>query len=858
MQRNNVFLSVIMLGMAVHTLAQPQAEKADFDLAYFLPEGYSCNTSIPTPQDVFGFPLGSRHIEWGQAVDYMYALSRASDRLTVTVKGETYQRRPILEVVISSPENRRNIDRIREEHIALTDGRITDTSRMPAIVSLIYSIHGNEASGVNAAVAIAYFLAAAEGTNIEALLSNTVIVMVPGINPDGINRFASWVNSSRSFTGVADPNSREFSEAWPSSRTNHYWADCNRDWLMAQHPEGYTSLKTYLDWLPNIVADHHEQGPSRHYYFSPGHPLRTHPLTPQENQRLTAEISAYCAKELDSIGSLYFSKEGYDDFYLGKGAAYGDIHGSLCLLYEQPSTRGHLRETPHGIRSFAWSIRNQSLSSYATILAGYELKDKLLNYQKSFFENARTQAAKDAVKGYLFDTRGSRGVAYHFLENMARHRIDVYRLAKDVTVGSDTFKATDAFVIPTDQKNYTTIRTLMENTLEYSDSTFYDISAWTFTHAYNLHCATLKNVAGLLGAIAAPAFVGGQVIGGKSDYAYVFANHEFYSHKVIYELLKKGIRVAVSGRPFPFVAGDAAVQMGYGTAVVAVREQTLPSGEIYDLLRQLAAQTGVDIYAAGTGLMAEVDLGSPAYRVLKLPQIAIITGRTMGIPESGEVWFLLDHRFKIPVTLIESNSLTGKQLQRYNVVIMANGVPSFGKPSEDALADWVRNGGTLIASGRAYNWIDRTKLLPIRMKDASFKEDSSRYRPYADQREARAGSVIPGTILNCALDCSHPLGWGFDQTEIAVFKKDNIIFRKDANPYASPLHYTSNPLLSGFVSARNMALLKDAPAVLAKPEGSGLVVAFADDMNFRSYWFGGSKIFLNAIFFGDCLKPESY
>ena len=88
------------------------------------------------------------------------------------------------------------------------------------------------------------------------------------------------------------------------------------------------------------LADQHEQGADRPYYFSPGHPKRTHQLTPRQNQELTAEVSAYCAKELDKIGTLYYSKEGYDDYYYGKGAAYGDIHGSVCLLYEQGTSRG--------------------------------------------------------------------------------------------------------------------------------------------------------------------------------------------------------------------------------------------------------------------------------------------------------------------------------------------------------------------------------------------------------------------------------------------------------------------------------------------------------------------------------------
>ena len=769
-----------MLGGAVYCSAQPRSEQQDKDITYFLPEGYVYDTSVPLPDEALGFSLGSQHADWGQVVNYMYTLAQTSDRITVTVKGKTYQRRPILEVVITSPENQQRINRIKAERLALTEGKVSDKKRLPVIVSLIYSIHGNEASGVNAALAMAYFLTAARGETIDAILSNVVIVMSPGINPDGINRFASWVNATRSFTNVADPQAREFTEAWPSSRTNHYWADCNRDWLMAQHPEGYTSLATYLDWLPNIVADFHEQGPGNHYYFSPGHPHRTHPLTPKANQHLTAEITAYCAKALDSIGVRYFSKEGYDDFYHGKGASYGDIHGSVCLLYEEPSTRGHLRETSHSIRSFAWSIRNQSLSSYATLIAGYELKEKLIDYQQIFYENNRQQAAKDAVKGYVFDTRGSRGVAYHFLENMARHHIDVYRLAKDFTSGNRTFKAADAYVIPIEQKYYTMIRTLMENTLEYEDSVFYDVSAWTFPHAFNLHYTTLKSVAGLLGEKASPVFEAGQVIGGKSAYAYVFENSEFYSHKVLYELLKKDIRVSVSSKPFLFSAGDVRKQMGYGTSIVSVKEQVLSPDEVYNQLLLLATQTGVDIYAAHTGLMEETDLGSPTHSVLKLPQIAMLVGRTMGIPESGEVWFLLDHRLKIPVTLIESNILTGKQLQRYNVIVMANGNPALSKASEEALTEWVNNGGTLIASGRACHWVNRVGLLSLHTKDASHKTDSSAYLPYGSQQDARAGSAISGVILNCSLDVSHPLGWGLNRITLSSTRMPIHTFRRCA------------------------------------------------------------------------------
>ncbi|WP_455668575.1 M14 family metallopeptidase [Phocaeicola sp.] len=852
-------ICLLLVFLATGITAQPQPEPYAYDLSYFLPQGnYTYNKNIPTPESITGFQIGEQHADWGQVVKYMETLASISDRVTIKEMGRTYQHRPFIEVTFTSADNQKKIDRIKEEHLKLSDVNQSGSlslKDMPVVVSLIYSIHGNEPSGVNASLAIAYFLAAAEGNEINDLLNHTVVVMTPGANPDGINRFASWVNTSRSLTDVSDLNSREFLEPWPSSRTNHYWTDCNRDWLMAQHPEGINGLDTYFDWLPNIVVDQHEQGSARPYYFSPGHPKRTHPFTPQLNQDLTAEISSYCATELDKIGTGYYSKEGYDDYYYGKGAAYGDIHGSVCLLYEQGTSRGHLRMTVNGIRSFAWTVRNQALASYATLIAGYKMKDRLLTYQKEYYEKTGTDAQKETVKGYVFDTRGSKAIRYHFLENMAHHRIDVYHLAKDYSAEGKQFKKEDAYIIPVEQKYSMMVKALMENSLEYIDSTFYDISTWTFPHAFNLKYVPVKTTAGLIGAPATEnKFQPGQVIGGKSDYGYVFENKEFYAPKVIYELQKKGLYINVSGRPFTFHSGDRKKTMGYGTVQVMAQNQPVSADEIYNMMVKLSKETGVDIYAATTGLMEDVDLASPAYMPIRQPKVAVLVGRTMGIPDSGEIWYLLDKRFQMCPVLIESNILTAKKLQAYNVIVMANGVPALGKASETALKEWIGNGGTLIATGKAWQWVNDARIMALKTKSTAIKADSAAYLSYESKKTANAGNDIDGVILNCHLDKTHPLAWGLEQNEIAVMKKGNIIFKKDANPYISPLHYTSKPLLSGFLSAKNQKLLKDTPAVFAKPYKSGCIIIFADDMNFRSYWFGTSKLFMNAVFFNECIK----
>ena len=391
----------------------PVQKKLEYDIQYFIPNtlhatGKNLSVSkkflpeIPLPQAVLGFEVGEQYADWNDVLKYMEALQKHSDRVKIEVMGTTYQHRPIIQVTISSAENMKKLDEIKKEHLQLTYASISskvDVTRMPVVVNLAHSMHGNEASAVNSALATAYFFAASDDANIKELLDNTVIVMAPGLNPDGINRFANWVNTTHSYHNVADLSSREFSETWPSSRTNHYWMDCNRDWLMCQHPEGQTAVKMYLDWMPNVVGDLHEQGgDSKGFYFSPGHPHRTHPLTPQQNQQLTSAITNNStAYALDDIGTLYYSKEGYDDFYVGKGAAYPDMQGSIGILYEQVASRGYLRPTSTGLMPFYQTIRNQAYAAISTVYASYLMKDELLDYQRNFFQNSAKQADKDAV-----------------------------------------------------------------------------------------------------------------------------------------------------------------------------------------------------------------------------------------------------------------------------------------------------------------------------------------------------------------------------------------------------------------------------------------------------------------------------
>ena len=255
----------------------------------------------------------------------MKVLAASSNRISIENRGKTFEGRPLLLLTITSPENHENIEKIKEKHRKATNDVSVNVTKDPIVVYQGFSIHGNEASGSNAALALGYYLAASETAEVKELLKNTVILLDPSLNPDGLQRFAYWANTNKSKNINPDPNDREYAEIWPRGRTNHYQFDMNRDWLPVQLPESKARIQTFHDWLPNILTDHHEMGSNSTFFFQPGIPSRTNPLTPQMNQDLTKEIANYHAKALDKIGSLYYSEESFDDFYYGKGSTFPDV-----------------------------------------------------------------------------------------------------------------------------------------------------------------------------------------------------------------------------------------------------------------------------------------------------------------------------------------------------------------------------------------------------------------------------------------------------------------------------------------------------------------------------------------------------
>ncbi len=356
-----------------------------------LPAGVEYDPGVPAPETVLGFEVGAQPVRHDQLVAYFRELAEASDRVRLEEIGRTHENRLQVMAVISSPANLARLDDIRERHLAVAAGE-AEPGDGPAIIWQGYSIHGDENSGSNASMLYAYHLAAAQDERTRRSLDEVVVLLDPSLNPDGLGRYAAWATERMSQNPVTDPNHREHHQAWPGGRTNHYWFDLNRDWLLLQHPESRNRVAQLNRWRPHVVTDHHEMGSDATYFFQPGVPERTHPLTPGRNQELTGAIAEYHARRLDEAGQLYYSEESFDDFYYGKGSTYPDINGGIGILFEQAGSEGQGIETPFGERRLADSVANQLATSFSTLEAAHELGGELRRYQAGFFEDARERA----------------------------------------------------------------------------------------------------------------------------------------------------------------------------------------------------------------------------------------------------------------------------------------------------------------------------------------------------------------------------------------------------------------------------------------------------------------------------------
>ena len=828
------------------TLAWGAAAQDPVPLSYFLPDTCNYDKHIPTPSSVLGFEVGEFQITPEQGVAYVKALAAASDRVLLRQYGWTHERRPLYLLIISTEENIRNIDRIKAEHDQLSDPSADGKTSGPVFNWFGNSIHGNETSGFNASLLLAYHLAAARTPYTQKVLENNIVLIDPMINPDGIGRFTEWVNSHRS--AVANPDSQELehTETWPGGRSNHYWFDLNRDWINQTQPESRSRAVAMHEWKPNVYTCAHEQGSDANYHFSPGEPTRWHPLITEDCREFIRRLARdYYVPAFDRQGLMYFSGEIFDDYFPGRGREYLDFYGGIALLWEEQSSRGFLRQTANGMLSFPMTIHNQLTTELATLQGATDMREELLEYQKRFYRTT----SKEGSGYYVFGTSGDAVSAYRLAELVSRNGVDIYRLGKKLTAGGRTFVPDSAFVVPVRQAHHRMVEIIFEVREQYADSLSYDITGWTLPMSFNLPCVKVDAVTqGEKFHYSQPQPAGSF---NRASYAYAFEWSGFYAPRALYRLLSAGVfaKVAQDG----FQADGKAYAPGTVVVPLGPAYQSVPQDEIHALMERIAKEDGVDVHALASGYTAGHNVGSGTLAPARLPRVAVIGGPEAASVAVGGLWHLMDQHYKMPLSILPSDGMGGVNLDRYNVLFVTSAHGSMSASNIAKIRSWVERGGTLVTLEQGVNFLRRLGLDALATKSVPLDTDI----PYGKLSVASRARSINGVIVEAGVDRTHPMGWGYLEDKLPVFKNNTLILEPLPNKLRTPLIHSDPVLLSGNLLPRLQEMLAGTPVTVLTALGRGRVISLTIDPNFRAIWYGTGKLTANAMFWPELISSAS-
>ncbi|UAA38885.1 peptidase M14 [Paraneptunicella aestuarii] len=835
------------------------------DDADYLPKSVTYAPDIATPKSVLGSAVGEWHVRHDQLVQYMQLLASQSPRMQIKEIGRTHENRPMLHLYVSSPENLSRLESIREQHLQnwqQSKGQIS--KQMPAVVWMGFSIHGDEPSGANSSLLLAYYLAAAQGQEIDSLLQNTVIILEPSLNPDGLARFAQWANMHKGKNLVSDPNHREHLQGWPSARTNHYWFDLNRDWLLLTHPESQARIEEYHRWRPHVLTDYHEMGSNSTYFFQPGVPSRTNPWTPVENLRLTTEFAKFFANDFDKVKRSYFTEEGYDDFYYGKGSSYPDAHGSIGILFEQASSRGHVQDTINGQLTFPRTIENQLMMSLATLRGAQVLRPQLLEFQSKFNTDAAKLAQADELAGYLVTESADKARLNKMLDKLSAHQIHYYPVNKSLEVDDVQFTAEHSYFIPLEQPQYRLLKSLFSNRKRFNDNTFYDVSNWNIALAYNITYRGIERSrwrkVSYFEASSQKKKANASVVN-ENAVAHAFSWQDSNAPTLLQMLLNRGVKVRIAAAPFNAISQLGDSPMLPGSAVIQAGDKQ-PENYL-NIVKELADELGIRIWSISTGLTTEgIDLGSRNVQLVEMPKVMILGGRGMSQYEAGELWHYFDQQLQLPVSIVEWSDLESISLEDYTHIFMVNGrYKQLSASATQKVGDWLQNGGTLIGQQNAAKWFSKQEWLATTFVDDEAIDnafDVTGYS-YADKDKLEANKLIAGAVYETETDMTHPLLFGFGEQakKLPMFKSSNLIMRKPAKPFLTVASYSTNPLMAGYSADEMQKLVANSAAIVAHKKGNGRVIAILDRSNFRGYWQGTNRLLSNAIYMSQFIDVEA-
>ena len=827
--------------------------------------------ATPVPEQVLGYSWGEEISDPEQITRFARALAEAfPGRVKLLPYARSWEGRELFLVAVGKPEFLRDLEALAARLRLLGDPRLAgkqDPGELPAVVWLVGSVHGDEASGGEAALVLAQYLAGSRNPEVEALLENVLVVLDPIQNPDGRARFVASTRQARGPEPDLEPASAEHVQPWPGGRFSHLLFDLNRDWFALTHPESQGRVARML-WLPpQVVVDLHEMGAEQGYFFPP--PASPHnPLVSREQNELWKLLGENLAAAFDGAGVRFWTREVFDAFYPGYGESWPLFSGACGATYEQASTRGR------AVRLFSGEVLRYTDAVAHHLLAAFTTVQTVAEHKEAFFESwlafRRNAVREGQGKAYVFDGRQEGAAPLGAL--LARQGLEVWLVESGgfpqylVPLGQPLGKLAQVLLareIPLPEEFAETQRKREAKRLP---DEIYDVTAWSLPLLWNV-AVEEKPMALPAGAkrVGPDWLRQGEVLGeGKG--AFLLPWEGLSSAQALVALLRGGVRARVAHKPFTL----GGKEYPRGSVVIFQRDN---GPGLREVLGQVAQKTGVKFFCTNTSLAEKgVDLGSNQVRPASLPKVLLAWDQPTAPTAAGHLRYALEQQLGLPVSVVRTASLGSAELKHFQVIVLpdASSAAAYGRvlapETLERLKHWVREGGVLVAEGEAAAFLTQEKvgllaseLLKRSGKTAEKKKDHKQaHEPASSYEEAvqpeeEEPPVVPGAILAVKLDQEELLTAGCGGPKLYVLVNSRRVFaplKLDAGRNLAVFAPEGELVASGFVFADSKQLLPGKAYFMMQRHGRGLVLAFAEPPAFRGMNRASTVLLANAVLFG--------
>lgn len=849
--------------------------------------------AIPSIEEVLGYQPGER-ITWHRdAIRYFEALAAAApERVRITEYARSWQNRELIYAVISSPENIRNLDSIKDGMQRLADPNVTDEATaedmitdQAAVTWLSYGVHGNEISSTDAAMLTAYHLLASRGdSRVGDIMRDTVVVIDPMQNPDGRDRFIHQFTTAEGLVPDSDRLAAEHDEPWPGGRTNHYLFDMNRDWFIQTQPETIGRTAAMLEFYPVAYVDAHEMGSDGTYFFAP----EAIPYNPHlaEDQRSSLQLFGRTnARWFDEFGIDYFTREVYDAFYPGYGASWPSYFGSIAMTYEQASSRGLVfRQYDGNDLTYAYTVRNHFLTSLGTAETVQVNREKFLTDFYNYRVSAIEEGQDEDIRAYIIPTQNDQAAANKMAGLLSRQDVRVNRALESFSVCGQDYAA-GSYVIRTDQPAKRFIRTLLdinvpleEGFLEEQErrrsenlpDEIYDVTAWSLPLMFNIDVNTCNRVPSGEFELAGTDLVQpGVISGGEASVAYIVPWGEATAARFLSNALRQGLTVKSNDMAFTNVGNEYPA----GTLILDVADNP---ENLFEVVTELAATTGANVVAVNDSWVTDgPSFGSGNVVRFNTPKVAMAWDEPTASYSAGNTRFVIERQFDFPVTPIRVDRLRSANLNRYQVLILPLMQGSYeaalGNAGIENIRSWVLQGGVLIGLGNATRFLadPDVDLLSVRRERAVVEvdepeedeEETTVEGRYLTELEQWQDSIVAleddpdnvaGVLVRADVHPEHWLSAGIAPVLNVLIRGTDVYTPIRINDGVNVVRFQGpdDLLASGYIWDENRRQLAYKPFVIQESRGAGEVIAFTQDPTVRAYLDGLNVILMNAIFRG--------